>query len=111
MTDKSRISINKVEQEDRVLKGLKDKGLTNLSCNYCKMHLLCLQLTSPGEDQDSAVISRIAVRCVGCGGYSDVVPIVGQFYPGAPSDDMAFDIADSCDDAPESDILFQAWRK
>jgi hypothetical protein len=39
------------------------------------------------------------------------MPITGQFYPGAPSDDMVFDIADGHDDAPEADILFQAWRK
>jgi hypothetical protein len=103
--------MNKVEKDDRVLKGLQDRGLITLSCNHCEMPLLCLQLTSPADDQDGSVISRICVRCVSCEGYSDVMPVRGQFYPGAPSDDMVFDIADGYDDAPEADILFQAWRK
>jgi hypothetical protein len=46
-----------------------------------------------------------------CGGYSEVHQVVGKFSPGAPSDDIFFDVAEYQDGGPEADVFFKANRK
>ena len=97
--------------EERKLKGLKNDGIVEIKCNNCDEYVLCLQLANSENNGQSSVITRVAVQCYSCGSYSDVKQIVGQFYPGAPNDHIAFDIADDDANAPEADIIFKAWKK
>lgn len=107
--DKSEIHMNQ-QREDRQLKGLQDKGIREIKCADCGESLLCLQLTDIKDGERSQVITRVVVKCL-CDGYSHVEQVFGQFHPGAPSDQMAFDVLDNDTDAPEADIIFKAWRK
>lgn len=107
---KSEIRMNQ-SKEDRQLKGLQDKGIMVIECADCGESLLCLQLTNIEHDKQSQIITRMAVKCCLCDGYSHVEQVYGQFHPGAPSDQMAFDILDDDVDAPEADIIFKAWHK
>lgn len=112
--DKSEISTNQVDGTDKVLKGLVDKGLVDFECADCGRHLLVLQLTDiEDNDKNDAgdVLTRIAVKCGWCSGFSYVQQISGQFHPGAPSDQIAFDVLDDETGAPEADVLFRAWGK
>lgn len=108
---------NKIDNEDKPLKGLQDKGMVHFSCADCGKELLVLQLTTVKTDKCSDVgdhiLTRVAVKCRDCGGFSYSQQIPGQFHPGAPSDDMAFDIRENDDDgdAPEHEVLFEAWSK
>ena len=97
--------------EDKVLKGLQDRGLVNLKCADCDKPLLVLQLAIIEGDNSPEVLTRVAVQCGLCGGCSYVTQITGQFYPGAPNDQMAFDVSDDDINAPEVDVLFKAWNK
>ncbi len=67
-------------------------------------------MTNIKDDDQSSVITRVAVKCP-CDNYSNVEQIRGRFYPGAPNDQMAFDIIDADDNTPEADVLFKAWDK
>ncbi len=109
--DKAMINTNHTDGEERALKGLKNKGIVDFKCSDCQSHLLVLQLTSTDGVDSSCVSTTIAVKCDMCGGFSPVQRVDGQFYPGATSDDMAFDVLDSDPDAPKSDVLFKAWKK
>lgn len=109
--DKSEIRTGQTSNEDRQLKGLRNQGLVVLKCANCGESLLCLQLTSIEGDTQTRVLTRIAAKCGLCNGFSFVEQVDGQFYPGAPSDDMAFDIADDDTNAPEVDVLFKTWKK
>lgn len=107
------LEANRVDREDKELKGLQDKGMVNFDCSDCGKRLLVLQLTAV-EDKpsiDVEVLTRVAVKCCGCDGFSYVQQIAGRFHPGAPSDDMAFDVFDGEDGAPTADVLFKAWSK
>lgn len=106
--DKSEIRINKSNGDN--LKGLKNNGLIEIECADCGTKLLQLQLTTINGKQ-AQVLTRVTVKCGLCGGFSYVKQVPGQFYPGVPSDNMAFDIEHNHVDAPETDILFKVWRK
>lgn len=111
---KAEISTNQVDGNDRTLKGLVDKGLVDFKCADCGKHLLVLQLTDiEGSDKNDSgdILTRVAVKCGSCNGFSYVRQISGQFHPGAPSDKMAFDVLDDETGAPEADVLFRAWSK
>lgn len=109
--DKSKIETKQVNNKDRELKGLKNNGIIVFECADCGEKLLCLQLTSTENDGKVKVITRVVVRCCICDGYSYVKEVPGQFYPGAPSDNMAFDVSDIEDGCPEADVVFKAWKK
>lgn len=102
---------NQVDREDRQLKGLQNKGLVNFDCTDCGKKLLVLQLTAIENKPSTKVLTRVTVKCCGCNGFSYVQQISGQFHPGAPSDDMAFDILEDDTGAPEADVRFKAWSK
>lgn len=102
---------DKMNNNNRPLKGLQDNGMVNFTCQDCGQQLLVLQLTAVGKDAKSNVLTRVVVRCRDCGGCSYVQQISGQFYPGAPGDNMAFDISENIDGVPEHDVLFEAWSK
>lgn len=107
---------NQVNNEDKPLKGLQNKGVVNFDCADCGKLLLVLQLTSIKSDEQVDVLTRVAVFCCDCGGFSYVKQIPGQFHPGAPSDDMRFDVLDIAVHAnainpPEADVFFEAWSK
>lgn len=106
------MSKSEVEFTDksRSLKGLQDEGLVDFCCRSCNKLLLVLQMTS-FKVNPKAVLTRIVVECGSCNDYSPVQQISGQFYPGAPSDDMAFDVVGDHTGAPETDVLFRAWVK
>ena len=95
----------------RELKGLKDGGIVTLSCTSCQRELLCLQLTSIVGEPAASVLTRIAAKCGFCGGHSEVEQVSGQFYPGAPSDDLMIDLADNDSVAIETDVLFKSSPK
>ena len=109
--DKSEIRTGQADSDDKQLKGLKNEGIVTLECADCGESLLCLQLASTKGDTQAQVLTRVAVKCCLCGGFSYVKQVPGQFYPGAPSDDMAFDVSDDDTGAPEADVLFKAWKK
>ncbi len=100
-----------VNTEDKALKGLQNRGIVNFDCAYCHTRLLVLQLTAVENAPSVDVLTRVAVKCCRCGGFSCAQQIPGQFHPGAPSDGTAFDILDDDTGAPEADILFKAWSK
>lgn len=102
---------NQIDNEDKPLKGLQDKGIVNFGCEDCGKPLLVLQLTSTLENSESNVLTNVAVRCKDCGGFSYAQQILGHFHPGAPSDNMAFDIASDTKGSPDHDVLFEAWSK
>lgn len=109
--DKRELRTNQVSADDKDLKGLQNKGIVELECADCGKKLLWLQLTGISEGVDAQVLTRVAVKCELCGGFSYVQQVPGTFYPGAPSDQMAFDVADDIEGAPEADVLFKAWLK
>ena len=109
--DDPKLRIEQVKREDRPLKGLVDNGRVDFQCNGCNRELLCLQLTTVKGYEGPLVLSRVVVECGACGSYSDVKQVTGKFSPGAPSDDMIFDVIDG-DGAPiEADVFFKAWKK
>jgi len=107
--DQSEIHIN--ETQGKSLKGLQDKGVVIIKCADCGHELLQLQLATTDSDDKAKVLTRIIVQCGFCDGFSYVKQIPGQFYPGAPNDNMIFDIVDNVKDAPEADVIFKAWKK
>ncbi|RLC89015.1 MAG: hypothetical protein DRJ03_00195 [Chloroflexi bacterium] len=109
--DKQELRANQVSADDKELKGLQNKGVVELECADCGEKLLCLQLAGVSGDVKAQVLTRVAVKCGICEGFSYVKQVPGTFYPGAPSDQMAFDVADDTIGAPEADVLFKAWRK
>lgn len=102
---------NRVNRDDKKLKGLQNKGIVNFDCDYCDNPLLVLQLTSIDNKPSSSVLTRVSVKCCVCNCFSSVKQISGQFHPGAPNDNMAFDVLDDDEGAPEADVLFKVWRK
>lgn len=109
--DKPKLRVEQTNRKNRPLKGLIDNGRIDFQCNGCKQELLCLQLTGIKGHTGAQVLSRVVVECGICGLYSDVKQVTGKFSPGAPSDDMAFDVIDE-DGAPlEADVFFKAWKK
>lgn len=111
--DKSELRTNRIDNNDKPLKGLQNKGLMNFECADCGKSLLVLQLTAIEEDNKNKakVLTRVAVKCMDCGGFSYVQQISGSFYPGAPNDNMAFDILDDHIGAPVADVFFKVWSK
>lgn len=105
------LNTRQVSREDKTLKGLQDRGIVNFDCSDCGTPLLVLQLTAVENAPIAEILTRVAVKCCGCSGFSEVQQILGQFHPGAPSDNTAFDILDDHTGAPEADILFKAWKK
>lgn len=87
-----------------------NKNLVNLECTDCGKFLLVLQLTSITENKEFKILTRVVVKCI-CGGFSCVQQILGPFCPGAPNDQMLFDILDDIDGVPEADVFFKAWSK
>lgn len=105
-----KLRVEQTDRKDRSLKGLIDKGMVNFRCDNCDIDLLCLQLTSVKGHTGAEVITKVAVECGICGSYSGL-QVIGKFSPGAPSDNMIFDVIDG-DDAPfEADVFFKAWKK
>jgi len=109
--DKSEIRTGQIDGSNRELKGLTNEGIVNFDCADCGETLLCLQLVNIKGDTQAQVLTRVAVKCGLCNGFSRVQQVSGQFYPGAPSDDMGFDISDDDTGAPEVDVLFKTWKK
>ena len=108
---KKKITTNQVGIGDRELRGLKDEGQLTFRCNDCNLVLLVLQLVTTSKTAKSKVLTRVAVECGDCGGYSDVEQVVGQFFPGAPNDDMIFEPIDGDENTPITDVLFMARKK
>lgn len=100
-----------MDNKQRTLKGLKDGGIITLNCTSCQRELLCLQLTSIADEPIASVLTRIAAKCGFCGGYSEVKQVAGQFYPGAPSDNIVIDIMSNDGTIIETDVLFKAVSK
>lgn len=109
--DKSEINTGRRNKEDVELKGLQDRGIVKLQCADCSADLLVLQMTSIEGQDSGGVLTRVVVNCQLCGGHSYVRQIVGRFHPGAPSDDMAFDVMEPEEDTPDADVFFKAWKK
>lgn len=106
-----KLRVGHADRKDRPLKGLVDNGIVNFQCNGCNQELLCLQLITIKDHTGAQVLTRVVVECGTCGSYSDVQQVSGKFSPGAPSDDMIFDVVDG-DGAPvEADVFFKAWKK
>jgi len=108
--DKSKIHLDNTPA-NRKLKGITNSGIVNFECADCGEQLLCIQVVSAKDEKQNNVTSKVVVKCGMCGGYSVVKQIVGQFYPGVPSDNMSFDVYIAEKDTPKSDIVFKAWRK
>lgn len=108
--DRAKIDINRRDHEDKPLKGLRDKGLVNFECADCGKQLLVVRLTDMDNNDKSEIMTRIVVRCGLCSGSSYTQEVRGQFYPGAPSDDMLFDVIDD-NRTPEADVIFEANSK
>lgn len=100
-----------VNSDDKQLKGLLNRGTMDFECADCGKMLLILQLTGIEGEPKVDVLTRVAVKCLKCGGFSYVQSIPGCFHPGAPTDDMAFDILDDDAGAPEAEVIFKAWDK
>ena len=109
--NKPEFTTNRVDSDDKSLKGLRNDGQVEFKCEGCGRSLLVLQLTSIGTRCTAEVFTRVAVRCESCGDFSLVQQISGQFHAGAPSDDMAFDVLDDDTNVPQADVLFKAWKK
>lgn len=110
MMDDPKLRVEQTSREDRPLKGLMDKGMVNFRCDNCNMDLLCLQLTAVRGHTGAEVITKVAVECGICGSYSGL-GVSGKFSPGAPNDNMVFDVIDG-EGAPfEADVFFKAWKK
>ncbi len=102
---------NRVDNDDKPLKGLQNKGQVNFMCADCGKHLLVLQLTAIENSDKADVLTRVVVYHRECGGFSYVQSITGQFHPGAPNDQMGFDVLDDDTVVPEADVYFKAWDK
>lgn len=107
MKSKINISTNKPRQ----LKGLQDMGIVDFECRDCGKILLCLQLVKIKNQQNANILTRVAVKCCYCDGYSCVRQIEGQFYPGAPDDRMGFDVDNNESNILDTDVLFKVWNK
>jgi len=94
-------------EKKREPKGLVDGGNVEITCANCGKPLMTFQLT---QLQNNVVLTRVMVKCGFCGGHSNVEQIVGQFYPGAVSDSIVFDISEN-DTEVECDVCFKAWSK
>lgn len=102
-------SLTQREQTD-----IRDCGTIQLDCSECGSPLLVLQLVNrDGSDTvETTTLTRVVVQCGMCNGFSIVREVRGQFYPGSPSDDMAFEPTQSgIENAPEADVTFRAWTK
>ena len=111
MEEKPKLRVEQIGRKDRLLKGLVDNSRVDFSCSGCNQELLCLQLTTVKGYTGPLVLSRVAVECGDCGSHSEVKQVTGKFSPGAPSDDMSFDVVEG-DGAPvEADVFFKAWKK
>lgn len=104
------LQMNQIDGDDKSLKGLQNNGLVNFECADCGKLLLVLQLVVE-ELNNSKVLTRVAVKCSLCGGRSYIQQIPGQFFPGAPNDQMIFDVSSDDTDTPEVDVLFKAWSR
>lgn len=110
--NKTEISFNTPNARKKQHKGLQDYGTKQLICINCKNPLLILQLVTSENSQ----CVRVSARCGICGSYSQVEQIYNNFFPGAPNDDVNFDVINEnefMDDpnAPECDVMFKVWRK
>jgi len=88
---------------------LQDDGTVLISCMGCNKPLLILQLVKTGRV--NSVFTRVCAKCMSCGGHSRIHEIVGQFFPGAPNDNIFFDVVDNNDPDSEIDVLFKVWEK
>lgn len=109
--DKQKIITNRVDSGDKQLKGLTDQGQVSFKCSNCDHELLVLQLVNTSNTNQATVLTRVAVKCGFCSGYSLVEQISGQFFPGAPNDDMMFEPIDGDAGSPQADVLFEARDK
>lgn len=108
--DKSKIEIKKAEEKQ--LLGLKDKGKINIDCADCGKQLMVFQICKTNEDliKDglSPIKCKILVCCGLCGGQSLIIEVNGQFYPGAPNDQMGFE---NIENNAACDFTFRVWKK
>ncbi len=104
----------KVSQSDIKKLGLQDRGQAIVHCADCSSELMVFQITKNNDDLKrdglDPVTTRIKVCCSICDGESYIRTLEGQFYPGAPGDDMAFEPIE-CDDSNNYDIRFRAWKR
>ncbi len=108
---KSEIRTNRISAEDKTLKGLQDMGLIDFECPKCNKSLLTLQVVAIEGSNEVEILTRVGVKCRMCESFSCIQQISGQFYPGAPNDQMVFDVLNDDTGAPEVDVLFEAWNK
>ena len=106
--NRSEVSFNNPQKK---LKGLQNAGQEKADCADCGLPLMVFQLVTTPDNQVGSVITKVAVRCKGCGGYSYALQLEGQFFPGAANDHIGFDVAGDHTGAPECDVLFEAWTK
>ena len=110
MMENPKLRVKQTSRENRPLKGLIDRGIVKFRCDKCDRELLYLQLTSVKGHTGAEVMTRVAVECGICGLYC-AIGVTGKFSPGAPSDDMVFDVTDG-EGAPfKADVFFKAWKK
>jgi len=96
------------------MKGLQDAGKIDFYCRDCGRHLMVAQVVTI-ESEETTILTRIAVRCGSCRGYSNVEQVKGQFYQGAPDDHTKIEILSSMYqksvETPECDALFESTPK
>lgn len=108
--DKSKIEIKRAEE--KLLLGLKDRGKIEIDCADCGKSLMVFQICKTNEDLAKEKLPpiecKVMVNCGLCGGKSHVTKICGQFYPGAPNDNICFE---NIDGNAKCDFAFRIWEK
>ena len=95
----------------RKLNGLRDKGTIEIKCANCDALLLCLRMVGIEDDPDDDTLTKVAVQCGFCGNSSCVQEIYGQFFAGAPNDDITFDVIDNHPHLDDVDVCFRSRSK
>lgn len=92
--------------------GLQDRGSVSISCPDCSSKLMVFQITKNNNDliaeKLDPIETRVVVLCDICGSKSYVTTIEGQFYPGAPDNNMGFEPIE-LKDLHRCDVVFRAW--
>lgn len=103
---------NRVSADDIEKLGLKDRGQATIHCADCSCELMVFQITKNNKDlvadDINPIATRIMVHCGMCGGSSYIRTLEGQFYPGAPKDNMGFEPIE-CENSDTCDVCFRAW--
>lgn len=113
-TDTPNAEFRKIERQPKLL-GLQNRGKREVKCADCGELLMVFQITKNNDDiirdGGKAISTQVLVDCGFCQGLSYVQTIDGQFYPGAPNDQMVFEPLEAKDARVQCDIYFKAWPK